>query len=343
MKDIKLAVAAFVTIMLVLPSISLISGIKVQHKSENYSYTPNLESDNQQLQQNSPSKTLFRILRTATGKIEEIPYADYICGVVAAEMPASYNPEALKAQAAAAFTYACYHRDYNKAHPSVAVAIAGADLSDDYHHYDAYISKEQAQALWGGGFETYWNKIASAVDAVKNKMITYDGKPIDAAFFAVSTGKTESCANVWGNALPYLVPVNSGWDEASSDYHSTVTVKQADFKAKVQARVKDAKFDKNPAAWISVKKTSASGIVLNVDLCGKALRGGDIMSIFALKAADFSVGYKDGAFTFDVKGDGHDVGMSQEGAQYLAEHGKKWDEIIKYYYTGVAISDDSWE
>jgi stage II sporulation protein D len=340
MKDIKLTVAAFITIMLILPAISLKSNVKVQHKVEKYSYSPVLEVDTAQAGASGP---VFKILRTSTGKVEEVPYVDYICGVVAAEVPASYQPEALKAQAVAAFTYACYYREHNMINPGASAGISGADLSDDYRHYDAYISKQEAQTKWGSSFDGDWSKIVSAVDAVKNKVITYNGKPIEAAFFGVSTGKTESSANVWGNALPYLVPVNSEWDESSSDYKSSVKVKQDDFKAKVLAKYKDAKFDKNPSSWITVKKSSASGIVLTVELCGKSLSGDDIKSLFALNAADFAVSLKNDMFVFDVRGDGHDVGMSQNGAEYLAEHGKKWDEIVKYYYTGVSISDYNWQ
>jgi stage II sporulation protein D len=218
----------------------------------------------------------------------------------------------------------------------------GADLSDDYHHFEAYISKQQAQSKWGSSFDSDWSKIYSAVTAVEGKIITYGGKPIDAEFFSLSTGMTESCANVWGNSLPYLVPVSSEWDKTAPDYNSSVKIKQSDLKAKVLAKYKDAKFDKSAAKWLTIKKRSASGNVLSAVLCGKTLTGDDIRSLFGLRSADFEVSFTNGVFVFSVKGYGHDVGMSQEGAEYLATQGKKWDEIVKYYFTGVSISDYSW-
>jgi len=344
MKDIRPIVAAFITIMLIIPAISLKSDTEVQHDDRKYSSMP-LEQSLPSLEDDTPigaSTQAFKIFKTSTGKVEDIPAVDYICGVVAAETPASYDMEALKAQAVAAFTYACYHRDYNIAHPRASGSISGADLSDDYYHFEAYISKQQAQSKWGGSFDSNWNKIYSAVIAVKNKVITYGGKPIDAEFFSLSTGITESSVNVWGNSLPYLTPVGSEWDKASPEYKSSFKIKQSDFKAAILAKYKDAKFDKSPSKWLTVKKRSDSGIVLTAELCGKSLNGGDIRSLFKLRSADFEVSFENGDFTFNVKGNGHDVGMSQYGAEYLASQGKKWNEIVSYYYTGVSVSDYIW-
>jgi stage II sporulation protein D len=339
MKDFKFIIASFILIMLITPAISVEMNAKVHHDEAGIASTslPAVKAT-----QGVQNLQVFRVLKTSTGEIEEIPAVDYICGVVAAEVPASYQPEALKAQAVAAFTYACYHRDYNITHPSAAAAIYGADLSDDYHHYEAYISKQDAQKKWGKDFDSNWKKISDAVNAVKNSIITYGGKPIDAEFFAVSSGATESSANVWGSSVPYLVPVSSVWDKVSSDYKSTVTIKQSDFKAEVEAKYKNSKFDRNPSNWLVVKNRSASGVVVTAQLCGKSLGGGDIRSLFNLKSSDFTENFKNGVFTFNVAGDGHDVGMSQYGAEYLALHGEKWDEIVKYYYKGVSVSNYIW-
>ena len=344
MKDFKRFIAIFTIIMLILPTVSLLMGTEVQHGQEKYSSSGSPVPGSEQDSETNLTQESFKILRTSTGTVEVIPAVDYICGVVAAEIPASYYDEAIKAQAAAAFTFACYYRDKNLANPSSAAsAISGADLSDDYHHFDAYISKQQAQSEWGNDFEKDWNKIYNDVMAVKNKIITYGGKPIDAEFFAVSQGATESSKNVWGNDLPYLVPVNSAWDKNASDYKSSIVVKQNDFKTAVQGGYKDAKFDADPAKWISVKTRSSSGTVLSADLCGKSVGGDDIRSLFGLRSSDFDVSFGGGVFTFTVVGFGHDVGMSQYGAEYLAKQGKKWDEIVKYYYTGVSISDYKWD
>jgi len=342
MKDFRPFVAAFVALMLVIPAISAKLATDVQHGDTKYSSSAARVSQAPLQEETGAAVQVFKVLVVATGKVETVPVDDYICGVVAAEISSSSAPEALKAQAAAAFTYACYQRAYNTSHPAAAAAISGADITDDYRHNDAYISKQQLQAKWGSSFTGRWDKIAAAVSAVKNKVITYQGKPIDALFFAVSTGETESSANVWGGSQPYLVPVASTWDTTSSDYSSSVSVKQSDFKAKAGKSVSGAKYDKNPAEWLVVTKRSASGIVLEAQLCGVSLSGDRVKSLFGLKSADFEVSFKSGVFTFAVKGDGHDVGMSQYGAEYLAAHGKNWEEIVKHYYTGVAVSDYIW-
>lgn len=343
MKDFKRFVAIFTIILLILPAVSVLMGTEVQHEEKKYSSSAVSTAVSAQVSDTDTAKQTFKVLRTSTGAVEQVSAIDYICGVVAAEIPVSYHDEAIKAQAVAAFTYACYYRDKNLADPSSAAsAISGADVSDDYRHYTAYISKQEAQSRWGNNFEADWNKIYKNVMAVRNKIMTYGGKPIDAEFFALSQGKTESCKNVWGNDLPYLVPVNSSWDKNAPDYKSSVVVKQEDVKTAVQGTYKDAKFDANPAKWIEIKKRSSSGTVLVAELCGQSVTGGDIRSLFGLRSADFTVSFSGGTFTFAVVGFGHNVGMSQYGAQYMAKQGKKWEEIVKHYYTGISISGYDW-
>jgi len=340
MKDFKFAIAIFAIILLVIPLVSVKLSNIVQLDRKGYSSSAKVEEGDPsiKLEENAG----FKILRTATGKVEEIPSVDYICGVVAAEMPASYNEEALKAQAVAAFTYAYYKKAYNLAHPEATKAISGADLSDDFHLYQAFITKSQAQQQWGTGFEKSWDKIYSAVCAVQNYVITYSGKPIEADFFSVSSGKTENCKDVWGNVLPYLVSVGSEWDIKASDYSSKVTISQNDFKKAVQTKYKGAKFDIKPEKWLSSITRSSAGGVISANLCSNTLTGNDLRQLFNLKSANFTLSFKNSIFTFDVKGSGHGVGMSQFGAQALALQGKKWNEIIKYFYTGVEIFNLYW-
>lgn len=328
------AVAAFIALMLIVPSITLLSGARGP-SSGGYVVTPELESD-------GAGPGAFRVLRVSTGKIDSLSSFDYVCGVVAAEMPAEYDTQALRAQAVAAFTYACYSRDYNKTHPSSASTVAGADISDDFRHYQSYISRDEAKARWGSSFENEWGKIEQAVAAVQGNAVTYGGKPINALFFAVSPGRTESSANVWGDDEPYLRAVDSRWDTTSTDYRCTVKVKAETLKKNASEKYQGLVFGADPKTWISVGKISPSGTVLSVTLGGKNISGGAAAQLFSLRSCAFSVNYSNGEFVFDVRGDGHDVGMSQYGAQCLARQGKSWQDIIKYYYTGVGIQSYAW-
>ena len=281
----------------------------------------------------------FTLLDAKTGVVGEIGAYDYVCGVVAAEMPVTFHTEALKAQAVASYTYAVYRREYNRAHPDPNSAFKGADLSTDPKVCKAYLSKEDAKTKFGGNFARDWAKISGAVSAVSGKVMTYDGKPICAVFFSLSSGMTESSEDVWGAALPYLVSVKSEGDKLVSGWESDVTCKQAEFKRLVTEAYSDAAFDSDPSKWLTEIKRSQAGGVIQANLCGKTLHGEDIRKIFSLRSANFTLTYKDGAFVFDVKGYGHGVGMSQYGADYMAAQGKTWQDILTWYYTGIKIED----
>jgi stage II sporulation protein D len=327
------AAAVFAALLLAAPSITLLAGAAGKTQ-EVYRFTPQLESDG--------AVSAFRVKRVSTGKIDELSAFDYVCGVVAAEMPAQYDIQALSAQAAAAYTYACYSREYNRTHPSASALLSGADISDDFRHYQSYISRSEAKAKWGGSFDYEWGRIEQAVSAVNGKVVTYAGKPINAVFFAVSPGRTESSSNVWDDDLPYLRAVDSQWDVSSPDYRCTVEIKADALRKTALAKYSGLSFGADPKTWISVGKTSASGTVMSVTLGGKSITGAAAAQLFSLRSCAYSAEYRDGAFVFDIRGDGHDVGMSQYGAQCLALKGKNWEDIIKYYYTGVSIQSCRW-
>lgn len=284
----------------------------------------------------------FRVLDVSTGKIEQIGAYDYICGVVAAEEPAEYHPEALKAQAVAAFTYALYHREYNLSHPGAFTEYHGADVSTDPATCKAYISEADAKREWGDDFAQEWPRIAAAVSAVQNKVILYNGKPIEAFFFDMSSGTTESSKDVWGEDLPYLQEVPSPGDTLAHGFETKVTMKTAEFRKKVAADYPDAKFTADPSKWVTTIRRSAAGGIITASVCGETFSGEKVRTLFGLRSANVRITYKNGEFLFDVKGYGHGVGMSQVGSEYMAAHGKNYEEILQWYYHGVKIADCSW-
>ena len=268
----------------------------------------------------------FRICDMQTDTVSTMTADEYIFGVVAAEMPALYEPEALKAQAVAAYTLACRRRADNKE--------KSYDLTTDYTVDQSYISKADAEKRWGDKAAEYSKKIEAAVAEVKNLVITYDGEPITAVYHAISSGRTEDSRDIWGGSLPYLKPVASPGDKLSPDYISEVKVSADELQKKLGD---ECKLSGEPAAYFGEPKRTESGSVITVPVCGTDISGGKIRSIFDLRSLNFSVKYTDGNFIFTVCGYGHGVGMSQYGANYMAKQGSGFKEILTYYYTGCKV------
>ncbi len=283
------------------------------------------------------SSLSYKLLNTATGEVVTLSAADYIKGVVAAEMPASYHEEALKAQAVAAHTYALRIIGSQLANPSEE--LKGAYFSTDPDKFQAYMSKEQAKAYYGDQFDVYWKKISDAVDSVIGKVAVYDGQPIAAAFHAISCGTTENAKNVWGNEVAYLQPVDSPGDKLSPQYEADKTLTAEEVKQALTEQNSSLNLGEDKAAWFSDLKTTESGTVSQITVGDSTMTGLELRNLLDLRSAAFTVGYDQGkdSFTFHTKGYGHGVGMSQYGADYLARQGKTYEEILKQYYTGIDI------
>lgn len=326
MKGFATIIAVFSALMLLIPLIALGGGKTMQYSS----------SENSSELSNINSIDTFKVLDVKTDKVETLGAIDYVCGVVAAEEFPTFHTEALKAQAVASFTYAVYRVEYNKKHPNATSEYKGADFSTDTSS-SAYISKEDAKKLWGNSFDYDWNKIYDAVTSVADKIMIYNNEPIAAVYCAMSSGTTENSKDVWGADVPYLVEVQSVGDTLAPDFETKVNITQEQFKQKVLAKYSNAVFSVTPSQWIDKYSRSNAGGVITAEVCGKNLRGEDIRALFNLRSANFNLTLKNGVFTFDVKGYGHGVGMSQYGAEYMALQGKNWEDILKWYYKGVQI------
>ena len=276
----------------------------------------------------TPSSDVFRILIKETGKVENLDADTYITGVVAAEMPALYETEALKAQAVAAYTYACRKRS--------ASADKKYDLTDDPNSDQCYISTEEMQKKWGEHTQEYTKKISEAVKAVSGKYLDYKGTPAMTVYHAVSSGRTESCKDVWGSALEYLVPVDSLGDRLEENYLYTAefTKEQISEKLKALCDIKD-----DGSSWFTNPETTESGRVKNITVCGTELTGAQIADALSLPSANFTVSQKGENFTVESRGRGHGVGMSQHGADYMAKQGSDYKEILLHYYTGCTLEE----
>ena len=279
----------------------------------------------------NPSDDTISVFMTADSETEVMDMRDYIIGAVSAEVPASYHKEAIKAQALAAVTFAEY-RKKNGSNEN----IGGADISDDSSVHQGYMTKAQMQEKWGDAFDAYYQKISDAVDEVLDKIIIYDGEPIMAAYHAISSGKTESAANVWGEDVAYLQTVDSRWDKDSSRYSSEVICSASELR-KLLENVSGADFRSDESDWIKIKSTSDAGTVLEAEVCGVEMTGMEMRKLLSLRSPVFETEYTDGDFVFTVSGYGHGVGMSQNGADSMAQEGYTYDEIIAHYYPGTVI------
>ena len=276
-----------------------------------------------------------KLLHTKDNSIEEINLDEYLYGVVSAEMPASFNEEALKAQAVVARTYTIYKiKNNNNKHGE-------AQICDDSACCQAWISKEDRMAKWPENErEQNWNKILNAVNSTQGKIITYNNEPIDAFFHSNSGGKTEIPINVWGGSgFPYLQVVETSGEENYSQYSSEVTISKEDLINKMKEKYSDFEIDYNDANCISILEYTESGRVRTIKIGNKNLSGVEARSIFNLKSANFEVTIDGDNIKFTVKGYGHGIGMSQTGADSMANNGSNYEDIIHHFYIGVEIKD----
>ena len=277
------------------------------------------------------SQTQIRVALT-DGSVLTLGLDQYLWRVVAAEMPASFELEALKAQAAAARTYTLSKlgRTVEK-HPD-------ADVCTDITCCQAYIDPDQAAANWGDNGAAYTAKITSAVSETDGMAVLYDGRPIQAVFFSSAAGRTVDAVEVWGNSVPYLTGVDSPEGDEVPNYHSTVTFTPEEFKSKLLAQYPDADLSGDPAGWFQNTVPNSAGGMEQVDVGGVTVSGGALRTLLGLRSTSFTVTAGSQGVTFSVTGYGHGVGMSQYGANALAKQGKTYDEILKWYYTGVEVA-----
>lgn len=264
----------------------------------------------------------FRVYVANSEKIEIMSSEDYIFGVVAAEMPALYEAEALKAQAVAAYSFAVIRRAQNSEREY--------DISTDPTLDQSFISEENAIEKWGDKGEEYAKKIRSAVKAVCGQTVNYNGEVALTLYHAISSGKTENSQEVWGGNYEYLCSVDSVWDKLSPNYLSSVSLSLDELNGKMGGSLDIANKE--------IKLTSSKvGTVKTINICGKELSGEELREKLSLRSANFTAQITDNTVTFTVKGYGHGVGMSQYGADYMAKQGADYKEILKHYYKGTTV------
>ena len=278
-----------------------------------------------------PPEGSIKVYFHQEGKVKTMNTEDYLCGVVAGEMPASFETEALKAQAVAARSYTYYKAENPSTdHPEATVCT-------DFNHCKAYKTEAELKQMWGEDNDKYTEKIRNAVYDTKGEVITYDGEVALAVFHSQSGGgKTENSADVWGGDVPYLISVESHGEESAPNFYSEACFSFEEFKNSLLSVEPEAVI--NSSSDIGIPEVSEGGSVKRITIGGKEFSGKDIRSLFKLRSSCFKIKADENYVTFEVTGYGHGVGMSQYGANTMAKEGYGYIDILKHYYSGVEIT-----
>ena len=294
----------------------------VKSNANNKSNTVNKESSNVNQnnnvvnEENKSSGTIINLYRK-NGSVVSMELDEYLIGVVGAEMPASFNIEALKAQAIVARTY------------TLKTINSGKKLSDD-NSTQNYKSNEELKNTWGSSYNTYYNKVRSAVIDTKGIVIKYNGSLIDALYHSTSNGYTEDASNVWKNSVPYLKSVSSEYDTTNKNFIYNKFISYQDLSNKLGIPV-------SYSSNIEISEKTNSGRVKYLNIDGNIFNGVNVRTILELRSTDFVFEKQETGINIITKGYGHGVGMSQYGANGMANNGYSYKDIILHYYTGVYL------
>ncbi len=313
-----------ITGFIVALSLLIIPLSSIKNEKKTVETLANFTTDKKNVSTNAETKeTTFKI-KTESG-IKELSAKEYLCGVLAAEMPADFGIEALKAQSVAAFSFALYRKGEKR--------YDGYDLTDSFKTDQSYISEETQKEKWGESYKERSEKISEAVSSTLGIYLSSDGKPALALYHSLSSGITNSCADVFGSEIPYLISVESESDKLCPDYKSVFSFSADELKSKLSGIQESPKGENLFYDF----KTAKSGLVKSLNYGGKNCTGGQITSLLGLPSAAFTVEYVQGAYTFTCLGRGHGVGMSQYGASFLAKGGADYKEILSHYYPGAQL------
>lgn len=338
-KAIRLALlclSSFVAVVVAAPSILWKNSASVS--------MPSVISANQTAETDPSMPSVYRqgssslyipVYLTKEKKVESLPLETYVRGVLAAEMPIEFELEALKAQAMAARTYIIR----KQVEQEMGNLPPGEALVTDTINHQVYVSDLELKARWGSLYEGNSDKLDQAIRETEGVILTYDGKPIEANFFSTSNGYTENSEDYWNSYIPYLRSVPSPWDRMLSPrFKETVEMSAAALRSKLGI-----------SSTLSVSTGSGSGLqvvelsqghrIKKLRIAGKAFSGREVREKLGLNSSQFQWSWQGDRLQITTFGYGHGVGMSQWGAQGMALEGRKAEEIVKYFYTGIELGE----
>lgn len=266
-----------------------------------------------------PEKEVIKVtVHRSNGSIITLSINDYLIGVIGAEMPASFSIEALKAQAILARTYAMKKIEKNE------------KLTDTVST-QSYKDNDQLKSLWNNEYSKYYSKIKQAVEETDGITLKYNGEYIEAVYHSTSNGKTEDSKNVWKNSFPYLISVDSSWDLNTTPYLRTVNKDLNSVLTTLGVNYENINFE--------IISRNASGRVENIKVGDHIFTGIEFRNLLGLRSADFDVSIVGNEVVITTRGYGHGVGMSQYGANKMAEAGNNYSQILNHYYPGTYLDN----
>ncbi len=260
------------------------------------------------VQTKEPAK--IQVSLTREGVQSNIELEAYLIGVVASEMPSSFELEALKAQAVAARTF---------------VAQRGYQV-DDTTSSQVYYSNEELQEIHEEGYFEMIEKITQAVQETHGEVLVYDNKYISALFYSSSGGMSNCSQDYFVSEQAYLQSVPSPWDLQFESTTQSINIPLDDFYAALQLE----------GGVITHLERYDSGYVKEVHIGSGVYSGREIREALTLRSSNFDISISDQVY-ITTYGYGHGVGMSQYGAQGMALQGSTYRDILTHYYSGVDI------
>lgn len=288
---------------------------KSVEKSVNIEYA---NTDNTSTNNTTNSSVSEITIYRSNGSVINLNMTDYLIGVVSSEMPASFNLEALKAQSVLARTYALKAKQ------------TGKKLTDTVNT-QSYIDIDQMKNKWGNSFNTYYNKIKNAVENTNGEYLSYNGNYIEALYHSTNNGKTESSLDVFGNYYPYLISVSSEYDKNASSYLKAISMPLDTISNKLGLNL-------NNDSVISILSYTDGGNIKEININGNNFSGKKIRELLGLRSTDFDISISDNNANITTRGYGHGVGMSQYGANGMANAGYSYKDILSHYYPGTTLT-----
>ena len=278
---------------------------------------------------------LITVYLTQEERLVQMSPEGYVCGVVAAEMPAQYHMEALKAQVVAARTRLLWQIQQGGCalHP-------GADICTDSSHCQGYATLEECRSKWNESYSAYRDRILQAQRETEGRWIAYDNQPITVLYHAISGGRTENVETVFAQALPYLVSVESADEENVRGYQEQTTLSFEEITQRINASLGLELTAEDVRRTFSIGGYTESGRVKNVQIGQTQVDATHFRQMLGLRSTWFSISMDDNGITFHQRGFGHGVGMSQAGANSMAASGADYQQILQHYYTGVSIMNE---
>lgn len=317
----KQVVAAFV-LGAMLPQLMLRVGSGLLLKVQEPAATGDTTAVEETVGAQQVQKTHLPVL-IGENRIQVMELEDYILGVVLAEMPASFEEEALKAQAVVARTYALRRLKLRDRHADVAICT-------DSTCCQAYISVEEY--LQQRGSQADVDRIAQAVSRTRGLVLTYEGQLIEATYFSCSGGRTEEAKAVWGTEIPYLQAVDSPGEEEAQIYWNEVYFTSVEFAGALGRQLEGT-----PESWLGSRTFTEGGGVASMVIGGITYSGTELRKLLQLNSTAFTMTADANGIYIETLGRGHRVGMSQYGAEAMAVLGSSYEQILAHYYRGTRI------